>query len=99
MSMLSRWWRSPWLRYGLTAALLAFILWKANPSQFWDAARHVSVSNLALAMVLTVPFLILKAVRWHILLRAGRCRATFAEAFISLLGGMGVALLTPARLG
>jgi len=99
MTVLSRWWRSPWLRYGLTAALLAFILWKANPSQFWDAARHVSVSNLVLAMVLTVPFLILKALRWHMLLRAGRCQATFLEAFISLLGGMGVALLTPARLG
>ncbi len=99
MSMVSRWWRSPWLRYGLTAALLAFILWKANPSQFWDAAKDVSVGNLALAMALTVPFLILKALRWHVLLRAGRCRATFTEAFISLLGGMGVALLTPARIG
>jgi uncharacterized protein (TIRG00374 family) len=99
MSMVSRWWRSPWLRYGLTAALLAFILWKANPSQFWDAAKDVSVGNLALAMALTAPFLILKALRWHVLLRAGRCRATFTEAFISLLGGMGVALLTPARLG
>jgi uncharacterized membrane protein YbhN (UPF0104 family) len=99
MSTVSRWWRSPWLRYGLTAALLAFILWKANPSQFWDAAKNVSVGNLILAMALTVPFLILKALRWHVLLRAGRCRATFAEAFISLLGGMGVALLTPARIG
>jgi uncharacterized membrane protein YbhN (UPF0104 family) len=99
MSMVSRWWRSPWLRYGLTAALLAFILWKANPSQFWDAAKDVSLGNLILAMTLTVPFLILKALRWLVLLRAGRCRATFSEAFISLLGGMGVALLTPARIG
>lgn len=99
MSGISHWWRSPWLRYGLTAALLAIILWKANPSQFWDSARHVSVGNLALAMSLTIPFLILKALRWHLVLRAGRCRATLGEAFISLLGGMGVALLTPARLG
>jgi glycosyltransferase 2 family protein len=99
MSRVSRWWRSPWLRYGLTAALLAFILWKANPSQFWNAAKNVSVVHLLVAMALTVPFLILKALRWHVLLQAGRCRATFGEAFISLLGGMGVALLTPARLG
>jgi hypothetical protein len=50
-------------------------------------------------MLLTIPFLILKALRWYLLLRAGHCRATFREAFISLLGGMGVALLTPARVG
>jgi len=42
---------------------------------------------------------LLKAMRWHLLLQAGRCRATFGESFISLIGGMGVALLTPARLG
>ncbi len=99
MRTLAQLWRSPWLRYGLTILLLAIILWKTNPGQFWTSARQVSLVNLALAMLLTVPFLVLKALRWHLLLRAGRCRATFREAFISLIGGMGVALLTPARLG
>jgi uncharacterized membrane protein YbhN (UPF0104 family) len=99
MTLARRWWRSPWLRYGLTLLLLAVILWKVNPAQFRSAATNVSLLNLALAMTLTVPFLILKALRWHLLLRAGRCQATFGEALLSLLGGMGVALLTPARLG
>ncbi|MDB5058884.1 MAG: putative rane protein [Chloroflexi bacterium] len=99
MTVVKKWLRSTWLRYGLTVILLAGILWKVDPRQFWTAGRAVSLSNLIVAMALTVPFLLLKALRWHLLLRAGKCRATFTEAFVSLLGGMGVALLTPARLG
>jgi hypothetical protein len=99
MMQFSRWWRSIWVRYSLTAVFLAVILWKVNPRQFWDAGRNVNPANLLVAMSLTVPFLILKALRWHAILRAGKCRATFAESFVSLIGGMGLALLTPARLG
>jgi hypothetical protein len=99
MTVVKKWLRSPWFRYGLTIILLAGILWKVDPRQFWTTGRTVSLSSLILAMSLTVPFLLLKALRWHLLLRAGKCRATFAESLISLLGGMGVALLTPARLG
>ncbi|HWE60376.1 MAG TPA: lysylphosphatidylglycerol synthase transmembrane domain-containing protein, partial [Chloroflexota bacterium] len=100
MTRVARWWRNPWLRYGVTFALLALIFWKAvDPRQLWRTMQHISPVNLGAAMALTIPFLFLKALRWHLLLRAGRCRATFQEAFISLIGGMGVALLTPARVG
>lgn len=94
------WWRSAWLRYSLTLLLIAIILWKVvKPDQLWGTVQRVSVAHLAAAMALTVPFLLLKSMRWYALLRAGRCRATFGEAFVSLIGGMGVALITPARLG
>ncbi len=99
MTRLTTMWRSIWVRYSLTAVLLAAILWKVNPKQFWDTGHSLNLTNLVLAMSLTVPFLFLKAFRWHAILRAGKCRATFAESFVSLVGGMGVALLTPARLG
>jgi hypothetical protein len=99
MRHITSWWRSLWVRYSLTAVLLAAILWKVNPKQFWDTGHNLDVANLVAAMSLTVPFLILKALRWHALLRAGSCRASFSESFISLIGGMGVALLTPARIG
>jgi uncharacterized membrane protein YbhN (UPF0104 family) len=100
MKELVRWWRSPLLRYGLTICLLGLIFWKVvNPTQLWSTVQRLSVAHLLLAMALTVPFLLLKALRWHLLLRSGRCRATFTESFVSLIGGMGIALLTPARLG
>ena len=100
MGALRSHWRSPWLRYGLTILLVALICWKVvKPSQLLDAVRTLSPLHLALAMALTLPFLTLKALRWHLLLRAGRCQATFAQAFVSLIGGMGLALVTPARIG
>jgi glycosyltransferase 2 family protein len=99
MTFVKRWWRSVWIRYGITLVLLGAIVWKVDPRQFWQQAQAVSVTNMLVAMSLTIPFLLLKALRWHLLLRAGKCQATFGEAFVSLLGGMGVALLTPARLG
>jgi uncharacterized membrane protein YbhN (UPF0104 family) len=99
MRSLGKVWRSPVLRYGITVVLLAIILWKINPQQFWQAGKNLSLANLLVAMLLTVPFLILKALRWHLLLRAAHCQATFWEGLLSLLGGMGVALLTPARIG
>lgn len=96
----ARWWRNPWVRYGITFLLLALIFWKAvDPGKLWTTVQHLSPAYLAGAMALTIPFLVLKALRWHLLLRAARCRATFGEAFVSLVGGMGVALLTPARVG
>lgn len=100
MGALRRHWRSPWLRYGLTVVLLALICWKVvKPAQLGDAIRALSPLHLALAMALTLPFLTLKALRWHLLLRAGRCQASFTQAFVSLIGGMALALITPARLG
>jgi uncharacterized membrane protein YbhN (UPF0104 family) len=50
-------------------------------------------------MVLTVPFIYLKALRWYLILRAGGIKTTRREATFSLIGGMGLALITPARLG
>jgi uncharacterized membrane protein YbhN (UPF0104 family) len=100
MKGLARWWRSPWVRYGITFLLLALIFWKVvDPEKLWTTVQHLSPVNLIGAMALTIPFLMLKALRWHLLLRAARCRASFGEAFVSLVGGMGVALLTPARVG
>ena len=52
-----------------------------------------------LALVMTVPFLYLKSLRWYWLLRAGGVRASLGEASVSLIGGMGLALVTPARIG
>ena len=99
MSRLTRWWQSIWVRYSLTLILLAVIVWRVNPQKLTSEWRAVSLANLLVAMLLTIPFLLLKAVRWYLLLRTAKCKATFAESFVSLVGGMGVALLTPARLG
>lgn len=82
-----------------TLLLLAVVLWKAQPGRLLSATAALGTGTLLLAAALTIPFLCIKTVRWLYLLHAGGCEASFGEAALSLIGGMGFALLTPARLG
>lgn len=88
-----------WVRYALTLALIALVLSRVHVGHVLDAAGAVRPSYLVLALALTVPFLYLKALRWFLMLRAASIEADFREALLSLVGGMGLALVTPARLG
>lgn len=90
---------SRWARYALTLLVLFLVVLKVRPQHLAAAASSARPEFLALAVPLTIPFLYLKALRWYAMLRAGGVSATFGEALYSLLGGMGLALLTPARLG
>lgn len=88
-----------WVRYTLTVLLLVAVAYKVHPAQLAQAAESVRPGNLVLALFLTVPFLGLKAWRWYLMLRAAGIQAGFGDALVSLVGGMGLALVTPARLG
>ncbi len=88
-----------WARYALTLALLALVAAKVNPHRLLASLQSARPNYVGLALLLTAPFLYLKALRWHLLLRAGNIRASFLESTISLIGGMGLGLVTPARIG
>jgi uncharacterized protein (TIRG00374 family) len=88
-----------WVRYTLTVALLGLVLYKVNLGHVARAASSARPQYLLFALLLTVPFLYFKALRWYLMLEAAGVRATFGEATLSLIGGMGLALITPARLG
>jgi uncharacterized membrane protein YbhN (UPF0104 family) len=91
--------RNPWVRYGLTLLLLAVVALKVHPASLATAARSAQPAQIVAALALTVPFLYCKALRWYLMLQAASVEATFGEALLSLVGGMGLALVTPARLG
>jgi uncharacterized membrane protein YbhN (UPF0104 family) len=82
-----------------TMVLLALVLWRSQPQRVVDAATALGMGSLLVAATLTIPFLYLKVLRWWYLLRGAGCDTSFTEATLSLMGGMGLALLTPARLG
>jgi uncharacterized protein (TIRG00374 family) len=88
-----------WVRYTLTVALLGLVLYKVNLGHLVRAAGSARPRYLLFALLLTGPFLYLKALRWHFMLGSAGVRASFGEAALSLIGGMGVALITPARIG
>lgn len=90
---------NPWVRYAVTAVLLTLIVLKVHPERVFNAVGSANLVYLVLALALTLPFLYLKVVRWHVMLEVAGIRATFSEATFSLIAGMGFALVTPARLG
>jgi uncharacterized membrane protein YbhN (UPF0104 family) len=91
--------RNPWVRYGLTLIVLGVVALRVHPQTLTSAARAAQPGQIVAAMVLTAPFLYCKALRWYLMLRAAAVQAGFGEALLSLIGGMGLALVTPARLG
>jgi uncharacterized protein (TIRG00374 family) len=88
-----------WARFVITVALLGIVLYKVNLDHVARAAGSARPQYLFFALLLTGPFLYFKILRWHLMLAAADIRASFGEAALSLVGGMGVALITPARLG
>jgi len=88
-----------WARYALTFVLLGLVVVRVRPQHLAAAIASARPQYLSLALALTLPFLALKALRWHVMLQRAAVDATFGEAFRSLVGGMGLALVTPARLG
>ena len=88
-----------WVRYAVTLGLLSLVVLKVHVERVGEAIGSARPGYLVLALGLTVPFLYLKVLRWHLILRSGGVQTSFAESSLSLLGGMGPALVTPARLG
>lgn len=91
--------RSPILRLGATFVLVAVVVWRSQPQHLASAIPKLGFANIGVAAILTVPFLYLKALRWYAMLRFAGSQATMTEATVSLIGGMGVALITPGRVG
>ena len=86
-------------RISATLVLLGFVLWRSQPQNIAADADKFGVGTLLAAFALTIPFLYFKVLRWMYILRYGGSEASFGEAAVSLMGGMGFALITPARVG
>src|SRR5579862_4678696 len=87
------------VRLAATVALVAVIVWRSQPQRLASSLGRIGAGPILIALALTIPFLLLKALRWQLILRNAQSDATFTEALVSLVGGMGLALITPARLG
>ena len=97
--LLTRLWRSWTLRIIATILLVGLVVWFSHPERLLTSASKLGVINVVLAAILTVPFIYFKSLRWMYMLRYAGSDATFSEAATSLVGGMGLALVTPARVG
>jgi uncharacterized protein (TIRG00374 family) len=87
-----------WIRL-LGVGLLMLLLWKLDTGRTFALLRHVAPLLLAAAIILNVPQILLKAVRWRELLRCHGIRYPVGAAALSYFGSIFIGLLTPGRLG
>jgi glycosyltransferase 2 family protein len=90
--------RAGWLRIaGLI--LLALLLWKVDSSQVFTAIRRTSPSFLICAILLNIPQIFIKSLRWRFLMLAQGIQYSTKNAALSYFGSIFIGLLTPGRLG
>ncbi|MCH8289863.1 flippase-like domain-containing protein [Candidatus Poribacteria bacterium] len=79
----------------LTAILARYI----NFSHLINLRQQAEGKVLGVAVALTIPFLLCKALKWYYLLRTSIPNVSYVSALRSFLIGMAASLFTPARLG
>lgn len=90
--------RQNWLRlFGLV--LLGLLLWRADVNRLLTTFGEASLVLVALAIVLNVPQISIKAIRWRGLLQSMQIPYGLWSTLLVYFGSIFVGLLTPGRLG
>ncbi len=82
-----------------SSVVLIVLLRQIDGRKILWAAQHFNPWVLALVILLGPPFVLLKAFKWHLLLRVAIPEASYRLALRSFLLGMTASLITPGRLG
>jgi uncharacterized protein (TIRG00374 family) len=83
----------------VTLGLLYLVLKKVGLGEIIGALKRVNGLWLGAAFLLMPLQLFLKVYKWRYLLRLNKHSIRFGEAAKSLLGGIGIGIITPARVG
>ncbi len=86
-----------WHLIGPVAVVVAVLL--AGPTKVWTVVSEAKLNYIAAAVAMAVPLIILKAIRWKILLRCYDIKLGFAESASMYSMGMVLSAITPGRLG
>ena len=82
-----------------TVVLIVILCYRLDLHQIADLGQQANWTFLVIASILTLPFVLLKTLKWHQLLKTDQPQTPYALALRSFLIGMGASLFTPARVG
>ncbi len=82
-----------------TVVLIVILCHRLDLHQIADLIQQANWTFLVIASILTLPFVLLKTLKWHHLLKTNQPQTPYTLALRSFLIGMGAALFTPARVG
>ena len=82
-----------------TVALVYLLYHRLDLHQIANLWQSADWGVLLIAASLTLPFVLLKTLKWHHLLKTDQPQTAYTLALRSFLIGMGASLFTPARVG
>ncbi len=87
------------LRYLFTAALLTYLVWRADPALIWQKWSEVNLPLVVLAMVLQLLGIALSSAKWWLLLRARNQQQPYPWLLRSYLVGQFANNFLPTSVG
>jgi glycosyltransferase 2 family protein len=87
-----------WIRLA-GIVLLIVLFWQIDFTRTLALMKQVSLPVFAVAVLLNIPQIFLKAYRWQGLLRSQKIHYGIVPALLSYFGSIFIGLLTPGRLG
>lgn len=91
----------PWtiVKIAASVGLIGLILWTIGPAVLVRTFAEFEPSRVAMIVLLTAAFICARALKWMIVARAEIAGLSYGRALWSLVGGMGLGMVTPARAG
>jgi uncharacterized protein (TIRG00374 family) len=90
--------RIPWLRI-LGPILLVYLLLRIGFVEILEILGHAQFLEVVAAVVLVLPLILLKTLRWQGILRAQGIGMSLGAAFLAYFASLFIGFLTPGRLG
>jgi uncharacterized protein (TIRG00374 family) len=87
------------LKIGLTIVLMALILSKIGLGNLLERFSQVNLRYVAAAAAISILFSLLKSFKWYYLIKRVIGAGTYKDAVRTYLIGMGLAAVTPGRVG
>ena len=93
-------WLKPtaWLRL-LGLLLLGVLLWRLDISALTEIIKSSVWQSILLAVMLNVPMVFIKTVRWWYLVRSQNIHYPISKSFLAYFSSIFIGFLTPGRLG
>lgn len=88
-----------WVKILLTASVLGLLVITIEPREILHAAAGARYPVVLAALILVIPNLVLRALKWGYLLRRVKPEAPATEIWNTLLVGFTFAVVTPGQLG
>ena len=83
----------------LTIGIIAFIIYKIDLAKIVSAFQQANVWLLTVASILIIAHVLIKSIKWHLLVTKIDNSNTFFDSVSSYLYGSSLSLVTPAKTG